>query len=63
VAKLIPVNLHRRLGRFDAARGMLAKLPYMDEPEDSGIRQVGLRLRELIAANDSAPAEVAPRDQ
>lgn len=63
VAKLIPVNLHRRLGRFEAARLMLAELPYLDEPEDSGVRQVGLRLRDLIAAKDPAPAEVAPRDQ
>ena len=61
-AKLLVVNFHRRLSKFDAAERLLAELPYPDEPEDSGYRAVGERLADLIARKESAVAELEPRD-
>lgn len=58
---LLLVNFHRRLAEFERAAKLLAELPYQKEAEDSGYRIVGERLADLIAAKDSAPAEVAPR--
>lgn len=60
-AKLLIVNLHRRLGEFDPAGTQLAELPTADQPADSGYRVVGDRLKELIAKKDSAAAEIVPR--
>jgi len=61
-AKLLVVNLHRRLGEFDRAEQLLAELPYDDVPGESGYRTLGVRLANLIARKNAAAAEVAPRD-
>lgn len=60
-AKLLIVNLHRRLAEFDRAADLLAELPLQTEPEDSGYRVVAERLSRLISERKSKPAEIAPR--
>lgn len=62
MAKLLVVNLYRRLGEFDAASRLLAALPYSNEPEGSVFRTVGEHLSDLIAHKDGAAAELSPRD-
>ena len=54
-AQLLAGNLERRLGRFEAAKKRLARLPMSALPPGSAYRRVANQVRSAIAARDSAP--------